>query len=252
MARRDDDDGYPNRSARPSVRQGQQHGDHISFGREEDSRGYVSGFRGRREHSDSSGGGEHLVHDSYSEIAGSGYGVRPGRSMGGQGMGRGGGAFGGYRGRGSLGRSGRGMSSDGSEHDREGNRGWYGTEQGGPVAGYGMGSSGAQTGGMARGKGPKGYTRSDERIREDVCDCLTDDAHLDAGEIEVEVKSGEVILNGTVSDRHAKRHAEDLIDQVSGVKHVQNNLRVQKLNSSSGEQSTSGNGSGNLSSVPST
>jgi osmotically-inducible protein OsmY len=76
-----------------------------------------------------------------------------------------------------------------------------------------------------RGTGPKGYVRSDERIREDVCECLTDDPLLDAGDIEVEVKEGEVTLSGSVSSRAARRHAEDLVDGISGVRHLQNNLR---------------------------
>lgn len=77
-----------------------------------------------------------------------------------------------------------------------------------------------------RGRGPKNYTRSDERIAEDVNDRLADDAHIDASDIEVSVSSGEVTLNGTVTERFAKRHAEDIVERVSGVKHVQNNLRV--------------------------
>ena len=77
------------------------------------------------------------------------------------------------------------------------------------------------------GKGPRGYSRSDERIREDVNDRLTDDWQVDASEIEVIVTSGEVTLNGTVSRREEKRRAEDLAENVSGVRHVQNNLRVQ-------------------------
>lgn len=100
--------------------------------------------------------------------------------------------------------------------------GGYGSESMGMSAGLQRGTSG-----MA-GKGPKGYVRSDERIREDVCDCLTDDPDLDATSIEVKVKNGEVTLSGTVDSREAKRHAEDLIDRVSGVKDVQNNLRVQQ------------------------
>lgn len=36
---------------------------------------------------------------------------------------------------------------------------------------------------------------------------------------------GEVTLAGSVEDRRAKRRAEDIADGVSGVKHVQNNLR---------------------------
>ncbi|HZZ37080.1 MAG TPA: BON domain-containing protein [Caulobacteraceae bacterium] len=77
-----------------------------------------------------------------------------------------------------------------------------------------------------RGRGPKGYKRSDERIREDVNDRLTDDPYLDASEIEVLVAIGEVTLTGTVESREDKRRTEDLADAVSGVRHVQNNLRI--------------------------
>ena len=79
-----------------------------------------------------------------------------------------------------------------------------------------------------RGRGPKGYQRSDERILEDVNDRLTDDPHIDASEIDVSVSNREVTLNGTVNSRFEKRHAEDLAESVSGVGHVQNNLRVQQ------------------------
>nr|WP_083639243.1 BON domain-containing protein [Xaviernesmea oryzae] len=77
-----------------------------------------------------------------------------------------------------------------------------------------------------RGKGPKGYTRSDDRIRDDLNDRLADDGRLDASDIEATVASGEVTLSGTVTSRQDKRYAEDLAEAVSGVKHVQNNLRV--------------------------
>lgn len=77
------------------------------------------------------------------------------------------------------------------------------------------------------GRGPKGYARSDDRIREDVSDRLSDDAWLDASDIEVRVASCEVTLDGTVGSRADKRRAEDLVESVSGVRHVQNNLRVQ-------------------------
>ena len=63
---------------------------------------------------------------------------------------------------------------------------------------------------------------------EDACDCLTDDWGVDARQISVTVKGGEVTLDGTVPSRQQKRRAEDLIDDLSGVKHVQNNLRVQE------------------------
>ncbi len=79
---------------------------------------------------------------------------------------------------------------------------------------------------LHRGRGPKGYTRSDDRIREDVNDRLTDDHMLDASDIDTKVSNGEVTLNGHVDSRQAKRRAEDIADRIAGVKHVQNNLRV--------------------------
>lgn len=80
--------------------------------------------------------------------------------------------------------------------------------------------------GQHRGRGPRNYTRSDERIKEDVNDRLTDYAYLDASDIEVEVSSGEVILSGEVSSRYDKRLAEDLAEDVSGVRNVENRIRV--------------------------
>lgn len=82
-----------------------------------------------------------------------------------------------------------------------------------------------------RGRGPANYTRSDDRIREDVNDSLTDDWAVDARKITVTVANGEVTLDGTVSTRLQKRRAEDCAEDVSGVKHVQNNLRVQEASS---------------------
>lgn len=77
-----------------------------------------------------------------------------------------------------------------------------------------------------RGRGPTNYTRSDERILEDACDALTDDWDVDARNVQVTVSNGEVTLDGTVDSRFGKRRAEDCVEDVSGVKHVQNNLRV--------------------------
>ena len=78
------------------------------------------------------------------------------------------------------------------------------------------------------GRGPKGYQRSDDRIREDVCDRLTDDPMLDASDIEVAVSRGEVTLSGSVRDRDDKRRAEDIIERISGVREVHNSLRVNR------------------------
>jgi len=81
-----------------------------------------------------------------------------------------------------------------------------------------------------RGRGPKGYKRSDERIKEDVNDRLTDNIMLDASDIEVGVNDGDVVLSGTVNSRYAKRLAEDVVEEVSGVKNVENRIRVSQPN----------------------
>jgi osmotically-inducible protein OsmY len=76
------------------------------------------------------------------------------------------------------------------------------------------------------GRGPKSYRRSDERIRDDVADRLTDDGHVDASDIEVTVSAAIVTLKGTVDSRATKRRAEDLAESVSGVQDVVNEIRV--------------------------
>jgi hypothetical protein len=77
-----------------------------------------------------------------------------------------------------------------------------------------------------RGKGPMNFQRSDERIREVVCEILTDDDRIDASNVEVMVKGGEVTLSGMVEDRIQKRLAEDVIEAVGGVTDIQNQLRI--------------------------
>ena len=77
-------------------------------------------------------------------------------------------------------------------------------------------------------RGPKGYKRSDERIREDVCDRLSHHWDLDATEIEVSVSDGEVTLTGSIADRDQKFRAENIADSVGGVKDIHNQLRVRR------------------------
>jgi osmotically-inducible protein OsmY len=167
----------------------------------------------------------------------------------------------GYRGHGSEGYGGgRQGYGSGSEYDyRGGNlygggfqRGYdsaggssYGTagSYGGESRSYGSespwGSQRRGSGqGIHRGRGPRNYKRADERIREDVCDCLTEDAYIDASSIDVAVTEGEVVLTGTVFQRDDKRRAEDLAECISGVKDVRNNLRV--VSEQSGERSGQG------------
>lgn len=93
------------------------------------------------------------------------------------------------------------------------------------------GESGATDGdshGPHRGRGPRGYRRSDERIRELACERLTEDPHLDASDIEVKVQDGEITLEGYVSDRRAKWWAEELVHPSPGVTEVHNRLKVKK------------------------
>jgi osmotically-inducible protein OsmY len=77
-----------------------------------------------------------------------------------------------------------------------------------------------------KGKGPRTYTRSDDRILEDINDRMCDNPYLDASEIEVTVNNGEVILTGTVENKEAKWLAEDIGEEISGVKNVENRLKV--------------------------
>lgn len=141
-------------------------------------------------------------------------------------------------------------------------RGWFGdhepyrAEQGSPWGRYGserhqsaFGEHGQGSGQRFAGKGPKGYQRADARITEDVCDRLSDSWDVDASEIEVTVSNGEVTLSGTVQDREQKRRAEDLVEALSGVREVNNQLRVTRTQNSIGGESTASTSAGRGSSA---
>jgi hypothetical protein len=81
--------------------------------------------------------------------------------------------------------------------------------------------------------GPKGYQRSDERIREDLCERLALSSRLDVRDVEVNVSGGVVTLSGTVRDRQQKYRIEDMADEVFGVKDVHNQIRVARDDSDS-------------------
>ena len=92
------------------------------------------------------------------------------------------------------------------------------------------------------GKGPKGYSRTDERLLEEIHERLSM-GYLDASEIEVTVKNGEVVLKGTVSTKSDRRTAEDAIEDVLGVKEIDNRIKVKKQETSSSSMSTSSSSS---------
>ncbi|MDF1631198.1 BON domain-containing protein [Mycoplana sp. MJR14] len=158
---------------------------------------------------------------------GTSFGERVGGGFGGQYPGRGYGEFESDTTRGSYGE--RRFGGEGRDRGRD--MSW---NESGRKGGYS-----GQARGQFQGRGPKGYERSDSRIREDVCDRLCDDASIDATEIEVSVEKGEITLSGTVESRDQKRRAEDCIEDVSGVKNVQNNLRVAPQSSSGASNKTS-------------
>jgi len=143
---------------------------------------------------------------------------------------------GGYGGAGGMGYSGgsggQGYRGGGYGYGGSGNRGW--SEP------YGEG----QQYGQHHGKGPKGYQRSDERLKELICERLRDDPHIDPSEVTVTVQGGKVTLEGTVDSRQAKNAIEEIADQF-GSQDVQNNLRVQRAGQQSGETQAQKGKSGN-------
>ncbi|WP_075217099.1 BON domain-containing protein [Mongoliimonas terrestris] len=222
-----------------------------SFGGGAEGGGYGGGGRGVASSGGrgSSGGG--YGGSGQSDVGGYGAAYRGERvnmdrrgGLEGGGMERGGGLAGG--GRGFAGgyvepgyASGDFRGQQGAFHEERGygnrrdDQGWWGGPTGDRPGWQRLGEQGGhqgqgpvQSAGEHRGRGPRGYRRSDQRIHDDINDRLTDDPMLDAREIDVEVKDGEVTLTGTVDSRQAKRHAEDLAESVSGVLHCQNNLRI--------------------------
>ena len=135
-------------------------------------------------------------------------------------------------------------SSSGVGYRGYGGEGSYGSQSGWrEPSGEGQqyGSSSGYSQGQHRGKGPKNYQRSDERVKEMLCERLHDDPEIDASEVTVSVQGGTITLEGTVDSRRTKNAIEDVAEQI-GSQDVQNNLRVQKAGERSGME-TSGKSS---------
>lgn len=139
---------------------------------------------------------------------------------------------------------GRGASSgfgSSGEHPASAWSGGFGSGFGGS---YGRGMTAQEprwgTGQSHAGRGPRSYQRSDDRVREDVNECLTADPRIDASEIDVRVQNGEVILSGSVDERRTRRLAEEIIENLPGVRDVRNELRVSQGNSWSQQGSQQG------------
>jgi Flp pilus assembly secretin CpaC len=67
---------------------------------------------------------------------------------------------------------------------------------------------------------------------------------VDASDVEVNVSNCEVTLSGTVDNREERRRAEDCAEHVSGVTHVQNNLRVKQARNQQNQQGGQQQGGG--------
>jgi len=123
----------------------------------------------------------------------------------------------------------QGGHAQGHSYGQDDARGYYGQQNdqrargAGDYSGYSENDRNQQN---FRGRGPRGYTRSDERITEDLNERLTDDWQLDAGDIQVAVSGGVATLSGSVQQRWQKHHAENLAEGCSGVKDVRNDIRV--------------------------
>jgi hypothetical protein len=73
---------------------------------------------------------------------------------------------------------------------------------------------------------PRNYKRSDELIRDEICKRLALTPEIDATDVEVIVRDGEVTLRGNVDDRFEKRMVEDIIECTFGVRDLLNEIRV--------------------------
>ena len=76
--------------------------------------------------------------------------------------------------------------------------------------------------------GPKGYQRSDERLREDISERLMEARYIDSSDVTVEVSGAKVVLEGTVPERRMKHAIEDLVDACPGVQDIENRIRVKR------------------------
>lgn len=120
----------------------------------------------------------------------------------------------------------------------------------GQASGYGASAGQSEFQGH-RGKGPKGYTRSDDRIKEDICERLSDDPMIDASDVSVDARQGVVTLTGSVESRQLKHRIEDLIERCSGVRDIENRLTVKSSSAGQGASRNASSASGGASATSS-
>lgn len=138
---------------------------------------------------------------------------------------------------GGIGAPGTGQFGQGGEYgysSQYNSGGQYGSNYGGGRYGQGPFAQGGAFAGTLptresrgfQGVGPKGYTRSDERLKEEISERLSDDPLIDASDVSIECSNGKITLRGQVDERWMKYRIEDLVDRTSGVKDIDNRLTV--------------------------
>jgi BON domain len=101
-------------------------------------------------------------------------------------------------------------------------------------------------------RGPKGYQRSDERLKEDISERLMQSHDVDSSEVTIAVMAGKVTLEGTVPDRYMKHYIEDLVDACPGVQDIENRIRVDATSGMSTQTGTTTTGTTTTTSAQST
>lgn len=80
--------------------------------------------------------------------------------------------------------------------------------------------------GPHRGRGPTGRSRSDADIAADLHEALAHDRYLDASDVDVVVKNGDIALSGSVPEADDRLRAEIHAQKVRGSRQIRNELRV--------------------------
>jgi osmotically-inducible protein OsmY len=146
---------------------------------------------------------------------------------------------------GGYGRTGQRSMSQGSGReyvDEPRYGGGYGSGSAGNAdsGGYNSGATsqwGGREAGLHRGKGPKGYARSDERLKEMLSERLMEDPAIDASEVSIQVSGQTVTLDGTVDSRRTKYDIEQCAEDL-GATDIVNNIKVRRASDSTGSASS--------------
>lgn len=77
-----------------------------------------------------------------------------------------------------------------------------------------------------KGRGPRNYRPSDDRIGERLCEVLTDHPEIDASDLTLEVECGIVKLQGSLSDEVMKDRVLAAIQNTHGVVGVVDQIQI--------------------------